>query len=1492
MEVRKINVLFAILMFSGMIYAQNPMREVSKEEKEKQLLKEAETQKFSDENSAKFAPVKFDEIIGDESSTGTRNSKSLSIPYSMGFEDDEDWQSWVIVNDNCPGGTADGSNWKRYQSATYAHGGEYCMRSYLHVTCVNNDWFFSPLLPLEAGKGYIVKFWLRAQIVGGYNEKVAVYLTNGQTVESVIGSPIWFKEEIQCDYTEFEAIAPISTSGNYGFAFQRYSGAMQFGVCIDDISIEETTLESNLVAVSITGSDTPYINVPTDYTVTVYNEGYAQSNYTVKLMGEGDVELSSVPGVAIASGETKEFVLTWTHTVAGVTYVYGKVELASDVYQEDNVTTHYNVEVLGEGISLITIGNGTEVFPVPVSLNYERSLGQTIYTAEEIGTGCIINKLRYRYTVHSYETMIDLPITIWMGETDKSIFSGNPVGDQWVDPAGLQKVYEGSHSFPPGEAYVEFDLNTPFVYTALNNLVIYTHRGTAGTGIWMDGFFGENSTGRSIRRCTSDDTIDPMNPGAEKPSIWTIMQIIDGYPNISFYVSTILGGALEGIVKDENDNPMEGVSVKLIDHSLKTTTDEFGYYSFPYLPVGEFDVEFSFYGYITQTISVTIQEGITEIKDIQLLAIPKFTVSGIVTGNDAPQGLEDVKITLTGFENYGPIYTDATGYYEFEDGVYSGFTYELIAVKEGYVKYIEQVTVNGENVINHDFMLTEKLYPVRNVTAEKKIPTNIDVTVVWEEAIQIDEFRYDSGINDGQIGFQTGGTNPASYPNHAIGSAHKVSATLNKMMWYFTNNRPQPSLTVLVFGLNNDGTPDRNNIIFTANDVPNTPLQWCEYEFPESVVAPNGFFMALRSTDGQFLSLGCDSPNTEYPFQPQTHFYCSDVTQYNFAPFEQSSIMKNAMVRAEGIVNGKSVSFGYNISDESKTNSKVGENLVMIPSETAVVTQEPVTTKNVSRGLTGYNVYRLLEGESESEWNLLTETPLPTTQLSYVQTGALNTIDAGVYQNAVKAVYSGGFESVARLSNKWDVKKFALTYDTPTNGVLSVMEGTTPVPSGTMIYDGTVLKITATANIGYHLETLTVNGNTHISGENYTVTSETKIVAKFAINKYAVTYETPTNGTLSVLNGTTPVPSGTIVDHGVVLKITVEPNAGYHLETFTVNGDDFESGDNYTVASETIIAAKFAINKYTVTYATPENGTLSVMNGATPVPSGTMVDHGTVLKITAEPNSGYHLETLTVNGTNHTNGANQTVTSAITIVTKFAINPPDTYTVIYDTPQNGILVVKAGTTIIISGSAVENGTILTITATPNDNYHLVTLTVNGNNFENEGNYSVTSTTIIAATFAIYTYIITVNSNNTDWGSVTGSDTYEHGATVILTAFATANYKFLEWTEGGTKVSDENPYIFTANADRTIVGNFDKDEGIKGNILSNVVLYPNPFKNEINISNPEVVKSIEITNATGQKVKSVTFNGKTISTGELASGVYFVIIESVAGEKVVHKMVKK
>lgn len=72
------------------------------------------------------------------------------------------------------------------------------------------------------------------------------------------------------------------------------------------------------------------------------------------------------------------------------------------------------------------------------------------------------------------------------------------------------------------------------------------------------------------------------------------------------------------------------------------------------------------------------------------------------------------------------------------------------------------------------------------------------------------------------------------------------------------------------------------------------------------------------------------------------------------------------------------------------------------------------------------------------------------------------------------------------------------------------------------------------------------------------------------------------------------------------------------------------------------------------------------------------------------------------------------------------------------------------------------------------------------------------------------YTITVNSNNTAWGTVTGGGTYAENATATLTATAKEGYKFVQWNDGNTS----NPRTITVTADATYTATF-AEEGTPG-----------------------------------------------------------------------------
>lgn len=72
----------------------------------------------------------------------------------------------------------------------------------------------------------------------------------------------------------------------------------------------------------------------------------------------------------------------------------------------------------------------------------------------------------------------------------------------------------------------------------------------------------------------------------------------------------------------------------------------------------------------------------------------------------------------------------------------------------------------------------------------------------------------------------------------------------------------------------------------------------------------------------------------------------------------------------------------------------------------------------------------------------------------------------------------------------------------------------------------------------------------------------------------------------------------------------------------------------------------------------------------------------------------------------------------------------------------------------------------------------------------------------------------------------------------------------------------------------------------------IVLYPNPAKETVNFKNADKIKSIDVYEATGRKVKSVKVNGENISVSDLKSGSYYFEITLKDGSVAYEKLIKE
>jgi len=111
------------------------------------------------------------------------------------------------------------------------------------------------------------------------------------------------------------------------------------------------------------------------------------------------------------------------------------------------------------------------------------------------------------------------------------------------------------------------------------------------------------------------------------------------------------------------------------------------------------------------------------------------------------------------------------------------------------------------------------------------------------------------------------------------------------------------------------------------------------------------------------------------------------------------------------------------------------------------------------------------------------------------------------------------------------------------------------------------------------------------------------------------------------LNGSIS-PSGAVaVDYNASQAFDITPDAGYHVDTLTVDGSPVTPAESYTfhnVIATHSISATFAIDTFTITTSAGAHGSITPANPA--------VDYNASQAFDITPATGYHVHTLTVDG--------------------------------------------------------------------------------------------------------------------------------------------------------------------------------------------------------------------------------------------------------------------
>ncbi|MBU5612949.1 DUF1566 domain-containing protein [Geomonas azotofigens] len=290
--------------------------------------------------------------------------------------------------------------------------------------------------------------------------------------------------------------------------------------------------------------------------------------------------------------------------------------------------------------------------------------------------------------------------------------------------------------------------------------------------------------------------------------------------------------------------------------------------------------------------------------------------------------------------------------------------------------------------------------------------------------------------------------------------------------------------------------------------------------------------------------------------------------------------------------------------------------------------------------------------------------------------------------------------------------------------------------SQTVAHGGSASAVTAVPGTGSHFLNWTgTNGFATTTANPLTVTNVTSgltLTAHFAADTHAVTPGAASNGRLI------PATPQTVVYQGVT-SFTLVPDTGYQVASATGCGGTL-NGATYTtgpVTDDCAVSASFTPLVYAILTTSGSGGNIDCAPGSSVTYNGTVT-------CTASADNGYHITSVTVDGSNQPAAAGTSsyafpftgVTANHDFSALFAVN---TYTVNYTAGDHGTLAGAAAQTINHGGSTSA------VTAVPATGYHFLGWTGN-NGFSSSANplvlTGVTGNVTVTAGFGIDTHLVT------------------------------------------------------------------------------------------------------------------------------------------------------
>lgn len=387
--------------------------------------------------------------------------------------------------------------------------------------------------------------------------------------------------------------------------------------------------------------------------------------------------------------------------------------------------------------------------------------------------------------------------------------------------------------------------------------------------------------------------------------------------------------------------------------------------------------------------------------------------------------------------------------------------------------------------------------------------------------------------------------------------------------------------------------------------------------------------------------------------------------------------------------------------------------------------------------------------------------------------------------------------------------------------------------TGEKVYEGSTLTFTAAPDQDYSVQEWRVNGKV-LKEDGIKVTDSVLTISNIS-EAYTVTVQFKKSGSdttitagengkiVSAVAGKVDqianIESGFVLASGATVDITAQPDTGYKVGCWKVNGKvvDGQTGNTYTYTADekgtgAAITVQFVQIDYAVSWSAV-NGTVKAEDTSGTEYEGNKADirGGSQVTFSATPKEAYKVSCWKVNGeaVDGENGDTFTFTvpsgaKEIPEVASYkveAVCEKDQFTLTYAQPSNGTLTARGAAGEVASGDKVNGDEKYTFTVKLDADYIVESWKVDGQVIDSHStSYEVTvkKNTEVSVRLVPASYKVTYKVNNEQGKLLVGKDTEEktdgeisaaYGTSIKFTAVSNKFCHIKGWKLDGTEVTD-------------------------------------------------------------------------------------------------------